>query len=80
MTLISELARARLSKVTCNAEPAVVLRVQTGLTRQWPYFLVLVWLPALYMALLPPKITTPTLPADQQPILRRRIEVLGHLE
>ena len=37
--------------VSYNAQPTVLLRVERGLALQWPYFLVLVWLPALYMVL-----------------------------
>jgi hypothetical protein len=37
--------------VSYNPELDVVARVQRGLTKQWPYFLVLVWLPALWMVL-----------------------------
>jgi hypothetical protein len=37
--------------VAYNHEPDVLERVQRGLTKQWPYFLVLVWLPALWMVL-----------------------------
>jgi hypothetical protein len=37
----------------------VLVRVERGLTLQWPYFLVLVWLPALYMVLRPSGLATP---------------------
>jgi hypothetical protein len=37
--------------VSYDAEPDVLARVQRGLAQQWPYFLVLVWLPALWMVL-----------------------------
>jgi hypothetical protein len=37
--------------VSYDPEPNVLSRVQRGLEQQWPYFLVLVWLPALWMVL-----------------------------
>jgi hypothetical protein len=46
--------------------PNVLLRVQRGLTLQWPYFLFLVWLPALYMVLRPSVLATPTPSADRR--------------
>jgi hypothetical protein len=54
--------------VSYTPEPDVVLRVQRGLARQWPYFLFLVWLPALYMVLRPPVVAAPAPPADRQQI------------
>jgi hypothetical protein len=45
--------------VSYEASSNVLLRVQRGLTLQWPYFLVLVWLPALYMVLRPSGLATP---------------------
>jgi hypothetical protein len=47
-----------------EAAPTVPLRVQHGLTLQWPYFLVLVWLPALFMVLRPSRPATPAPAAD----------------
>jgi hypothetical protein len=52
--------------VSYEPSPDVLLRVQRGLTLQWPYFLVLVWLPALYMVLRPSVLATPTPSADRQ--------------
>ena len=55
--------------VSYEASPTVLLRVQRGLTLQWPYFLVLVWLPALYMVLRPSVRATPAPSAgDGQPV------------
>ena len=39
--------------VSYDPQPTVVMMVEIGLAKQWPYFLVLVWLPALYMVLRP---------------------------
>jgi hypothetical protein len=52
--------------VAYDSSPNVPLRVQRGLDQQWPYFMVLVWLPALYMALLSPEIAPPALRTEQQ--------------
>ena len=37
--------------VSYDSSPNVPLRVQRGLDQQWPYFMVLVWLPSLYLVL-----------------------------
>ena len=47
-----------------EAAPTIPLRVQRGLTLQWPYFLVLVWLPALFMVLRPSRPATSASAAD----------------
>jgi hypothetical protein len=52
--------------VPYEPSPNVLLRVQRGLTLQWPYFLFLVWLPALYMVLRPSVLATPTPSADRR--------------
>ena len=50
--------------VSYEPSPTVLVRVERGLSLQWPYFLVLVWLPALYMVLRPPILTSPDTAAD----------------
>lgn len=54
--------------ISYHTQPTVLLRVQRGLALQWPYFFVLVWLPALYMVLRPTAPATPVLSAEQRPV------------
>ena len=54
--------------VSYDPSTTVPLRVQRGLTLQWPYFLALVWLPALYMVLRPSVLAAPAPSADQQTV------------
>jgi len=54
--------------VSYDGSANVLLRVQRGLTQQWPYFLVLVWLPALYLVLRTSDLATPDTTADQRTI------------
>jgi hypothetical protein len=54
--------------VSYGPSPSVLLRVQRGLTLQWPYFLVLVWLPALYMVLRPTALASTAPSVDQRTV------------
>jgi hypothetical protein len=54
--------------VSYDGSANVLSRVERGLTQQWPYFLVLVWLPALYLVLRTSDLATPDTTVNQRTV------------